>query len=157
MENVCKNLENQKFVWAALASLRQICGASSNLQGFPGAVTPCWTFTWCNDEVVQVDVDARVTRPSADADDSDDEVFYDCDPSAAAAAQSSSSNRAPYEDGQQSGAARADQGSFPMQPGAGNMGDEQGHSNHAAHESQGHAQGEQHGGLPPGPIRMPDG
>lgn len=104
--------------------------------------------------MVQVDVDARVPGPSAEADDSDDEVFYDCDPSAAAAAHSSS-NQAPHEDGQQSGASHANQGSFGMQTGA--AGIEHASSNHAAHDSRGQEAGEQHGGLPPGPIRTPDG
>ena len=125
-------------------------------------------------EVTQVDVDARVVRPSADADDSDDEVFYDCDPAAAAAAHS----RGPYQDGQasspqdrglhqdgpQSGPSRADQGSYGMQPGAaaGGIGMEQAHhaqahSNHAVQDSEGHAAEGQHGRLPPGPVRTSDG
>ena len=132
-------------------------------------------------EGTQVDVDARVVRPSADADDSDDEVFYDCDPAAAAAAHSSS-NRGPYQDNQgsgphdrglyqdgtQSGPSQADQGSLGMQPGAaaGGVGHpqqvkqahhEQAHSNHADQDSEGHAAEGQHGGLPPGPVRTSDG
>lgn len=102
-----------------------------------------------------MDVDARVARPSADAEDSDDEVFYDCHPTDAAAAQSSSASRAPYEDGRQGGVSPAHQGSLGPPPGVGGI--EHASSNHAAHEDQGRGAGEQHGGLPPGPIRTPDG
>ncbi|KAK9846057.1 hypothetical protein WJX84_008575 [Apatococcus fuscideae] len=161
LENVKRELETQMVVDSYVANGPALSSKTS------GASEP----SEASASDAELDVDARVARPSVNADDSDEEeVFYDCDSSAAAAAAGPSGRAAEALQARESSdsvtmGASPPSGTPPWQqsheaapPGKHSMG--QAESNHVARNSGGGAQsatGQQIGSLPPAPIRTSDG